>query len=123
MPKSIGSIASISLISILLLSATVLPVKVYAFETRTTGFVSGLLELVIGHIGAPIHQDITHSAFDDFMKSSVIEDINHGHEVSDFVKDNQFNSAFHFDGCDFSGSTGHINELYNLILTQDITKV
>ena len=122
MPKSIGSIASISLISMLLLSVTVLPVKVYAFETDNTGFVKNGIAQGIGIIADPVHQDITHSAFDAFMKSAVVNDINHGHEESDFISANQLNSAFHFDGCDFLGSTNHINELYKKISAEDLTK-
>src|SRR6476661_1110569 len=115
---NLSSVAAFLLFT-LLASATILPtISVNAFETKTTGFVNSLIAKTVGHLGDPIHQDITHSALDGFMKSPVIDDINHGHEDSDFVKDNQFNSAFHFDACDFDGATTHINDLYDKILTE-----
>ena len=95
--KSVVCVSSISLVYFLL-SVAISPVIVHGFETETTGFVPGPLAFVIGHIGDPIHQQITHSAFDAFMKSSAVNDINHGHEVSDFTFANQFDSSFHFDG-------------------------
>ena len=109
----------IALILVTLLASTILPtIFSECFETKTTGFVKNLLAKTVGHLGDPIHQDITHSALDGFMNSPVVDDINHGHEDSDFVVSNQFNPAFHFDGCNFDGATTHINDLYDKVLTE-----
>ena len=102
---------------------SVLPSFTYAFETRDTGAVtiqnSGpggkVLATAAGHIGGDFHQQITRSGL-PFLKPNIVKAINEGHEFADFRVQNQFSSAFHFDGCSFVESTTNINNHYDTVL-------
>jgi K319-like protein/Big-like domain-containing protein/NHL repeat-containing protein/6-bladed beta-propeller protein len=103
-------------------SSTTIP-HALAFETQCTGkaFQSinpFTLGLCVGGrwLGHPYHQQITSQAL-SFLRPDILEQINDGHEYSDFIWAHQFDSAYHFDSCNFDGAATNINSHYYYILS------
>ena len=89
----------------------------WAFETQSTDLIlNEYIDDAARFYGAkPIHQDITKTAL-PFINEKSMRLINIGHEYADFIKENSYNPAFHFDNCQFSSSILNINRLYDEIL-------
>src|SRR5574339_612120 len=63
------------------------------------------------HAVNPIHQEITSNAL-SFLKDDVLKKINFGHEIADFPFEKQDDPFYHFDSCEFLGSSDRIKKQY-----------
>jgi hypothetical protein len=63
----------------------------------------------------PIHQDITREGL-GFLRSDLIYLLKNAHRDVDENFGDQINPSFHFDDCEFRGSTQNINNIYNYLM-------
>jgi hypothetical protein len=91
----------------LILLLVVLPLP---FFLQVSAFKSHIIGGNEAHSGDPNHEDITSEAL-TFLKADTLSEIIDEHGYVDVVS--QFDSSYHFDNCEFRGSSNTINSLYN----------
>ena len=80
------------------------------FFLQVSAFKSHIIGGNEAHSGDPNHEDITSEAL-TFLKADTLSEIIDEHGYVDVVS--QFDSRYHFDNCEFRGSSNTINSLYN----------